>query len=570
MPADERYTSLLPVPEDFGMSFSGNSAKPKPIDADSSDRSGAFDIESLMSSSDRSNDDQLHLIREEIEYIIENVLPEEVDSVDEMMAEFQGREEELLESLRKMQARHDQNNNNDSDSNGGRRTSIDPDDFMIGEIDPDDDDNGEEGFASANNTTDLYDQWQDDLEQQQQQQQQSFHEDSPNSNPQSGAKLKSPPEQLHMENDAGRFTEEKKNDYSHHSSINHDEDDMNNYNVPHQVQTNSMINRKVSLLSDMDDDSEHSQSLSSLGNYQEEQPTGRKTVALVKLRVWDPAQPNKQWKCMTATKIIVTPLDMEEASGDNDAQVVANIDRRKSMTKRLSIVKEEPEIPPYRGESYYDSGEGNALERICKGALSDGGENADANNEHDVPLMEGGIQGLDLESRGGLRVGTLVGIHIRTSSNTSISSNNKQHGNTSVASMNSSINSNYSSNSDSLKKTRDWKIGNAINIHAVNLLPLPQLSTLHTQMVNNHSSIRELVLDGLPPAALAMEEAELLLDALGTNTSVKRLSMRYSHVENTIASMFALALVDNTSLTQLSLEGNQMTTVAEELEIATS
>jgi len=88
------------------------------------------------------------------------------------------------------------------------------------------------------------------------------------------------------------------------------------------------------------------------------------------------------------------------------------------------------------------------------------------------------------------------------------------------------------------------------------------MSELHFQMVNNHSSIRELVLDGLPPSSIAMEEAELMFEALSTNTSIKRLSMRYSNVEHDLASLFALALVDNTNLTQLSLEGNRMTTVS--------
>ena len=69
-------------------------------------------------------------------------------------------------------------------------------------------------------------------------------------------------------------------------------------------------------------------------------------------------------------------------------------------------------------------------------------------------------------------------------------------------------------------------------------------------------------MDGLPPSSLPLEEAELIFEALGSNTSVKRLSMRYSNVEDGLASLFALALVDNTTITHLSLEGNEMTNVS--------
>ena len=98
------------------------------------------------------------------------------------------------------------------------------------------------------------------------------------------------------------------------------------------------------------------------------------------------------------------------------------------------------------------------------------------------------------------------------------------------------------SNSYSLKGTHEWKVGNALNIHAVNLLPLAKLSELHFKMANNHSSIWEFILDGLPPSSTAIEKVELIFKALSTNTSIKQLSMRYSHVESDLASLFALAL----------------------------
>lgn len=44
-------------------------------------------------------------IREEVENLVRRVVPEEIDNVDEMMLQFKGREEELVETLRTMQER---------------------------------------------------------------------------------------------------------------------------------------------------------------------------------------------------------------------------------------------------------------------------------------------------------------------------------------------------------------------------------------------------------------------------------------------------------------------------------
>jgi hypothetical protein len=44
-------------------------------------------------------------IREEVENLVRRVVPEEIDNVDEMMMQFKGREEELVETLRTMQER---------------------------------------------------------------------------------------------------------------------------------------------------------------------------------------------------------------------------------------------------------------------------------------------------------------------------------------------------------------------------------------------------------------------------------------------------------------------------------
>lgn len=44
-------------------------------------------------------------VREEVEALVRRVVPEEIDNVDEMMLQFKGREEELVETLRTMQER---------------------------------------------------------------------------------------------------------------------------------------------------------------------------------------------------------------------------------------------------------------------------------------------------------------------------------------------------------------------------------------------------------------------------------------------------------------------------------
>ena len=44
-------------------------------------------------------------IRAEVEALVRRVVPEEADNIDEMMTQFKGREEELVETLRRMQER---------------------------------------------------------------------------------------------------------------------------------------------------------------------------------------------------------------------------------------------------------------------------------------------------------------------------------------------------------------------------------------------------------------------------------------------------------------------------------
>lgn len=55
--------------------------------------------------STRSKARKLNEIRDEVEALVNAVVPEEADNVDEMMTQFKGREEELVETLRSMQER---------------------------------------------------------------------------------------------------------------------------------------------------------------------------------------------------------------------------------------------------------------------------------------------------------------------------------------------------------------------------------------------------------------------------------------------------------------------------------
>ncbi len=52
-----------------------------------------------------SNNHKRAEIRAEVEALVRRVVPDEIENVDEMMSQFQGREEELLETLRTMQER---------------------------------------------------------------------------------------------------------------------------------------------------------------------------------------------------------------------------------------------------------------------------------------------------------------------------------------------------------------------------------------------------------------------------------------------------------------------------------
>ena len=67
--------------------------------------SSACSAASTTLSDSRSEIAKRDEIREEVENLVRRVVPEEIDNVDEMMLQFKGREEELVETLRTMQQR---------------------------------------------------------------------------------------------------------------------------------------------------------------------------------------------------------------------------------------------------------------------------------------------------------------------------------------------------------------------------------------------------------------------------------------------------------------------------------
>lgn len=67
--------------------------------------SGFYTSTGTTNSDSGSRGRKLEEIRAEVEMLVERVVPEEKDNIDEMMVQFRGREEELVETLRSMQER---------------------------------------------------------------------------------------------------------------------------------------------------------------------------------------------------------------------------------------------------------------------------------------------------------------------------------------------------------------------------------------------------------------------------------------------------------------------------------
>jgi len=575
-------SDLLSVPEDLTLSFSGK--KKRSVSPNIQNGQKNNEIDDLIQA------DHQEEIRLEIESLLRIVLPEEVTNINEMLYEFQGREDQLLDSLRKMKDRQTESSE------------------KIEELDIT-------------------------------QQQQSFSRSNPQagispagiySNNENGdGQLKSPPELL-LNNNSSIEEEDRKlpaateNNMKSYSSLQMDKDehdlpnqpiednislnDIVDEEIPNSIQTSNdstnfndgMSKLKLSNLTtqsdETDDSSPKSESTDNdllARSLSEETITvvpSKKTTAIVKLRIWDPAKPHQRIKCVTATHILL-PYDTNSSKTTNNNGEVGKGEAKKQIKesrkaalirdqreesrnqmKRLSIVKEEPDKPIERGDSYFESisdGEGE-LGKLCAAIAKEEEEEGEGSIEEEEDSIDRRINGAKedvspLQEEGGdttnskqkLQVGTLVGIQLKTSSSTSLPS--RPTTTTNITSSGASATSTFSYSG---KQQLEWKVGSSINLHNVNFLPISNIPELHYQITNNYTCLKELVLDGLPYNSLQIEEAELLFDAIGNNTSIKRLSMRYSYVNDDYATLFALSLVTNQSLIQLVLEGNEMTTTS--------
>ena len=150
---------LSSVPEDLSLSFSGKKKHNKPS---SSTNSSGDNIDSLLYSSN-----EYEKIRTEVLSLVTIVLPDEINNVDEMLHEFNGKEEHLLHSLRRMRVRMsddaEERGGGGSSNGGGARMNnnhapIDPDDFM--DSDNDDNDDEQKGGGKKINMDD----WQQQLD----------------------------------------------------------------------------------------------------------------------------------------------------------------------------------------------------------------------------------------------------------------------------------------------------------------------------------------------------------------------------------------------------------------------
>ena len=104
-----------------------------------------------------------------------------------------------------------------------------------------------------------------------------------------------------------------------------------------------------------------------------------------------------------------------------------------------------------------------------------------------------------------------------------------------------------------------WKINDTLYLrHNVNFIPSTDLNRLIRLMESNDPSVQTIIMDGL--SSFTTIEAYKFSTVLKTkNTSVVNLSIRNSNINDEIASMLAMTLLDNTSLRYFSLEGNKLT-----------
>ncbi len=341
------------------------------------------------------------------------------------------------------------------------------------------------------------------------------------------------------------------------------------------------------------------------------------TMAMVKLRIWDAADPTKQFKFITATKVLLLPpsqanntaaadvdngdvnnnnSNSDETNNKNFLRSNTTSSSRREREHRLSIVKEERHgssstldydettttnnnnttaaavdccDDEEMGEGQQDEGDATGRRGTVKitnqsvkndyllQLSTTADADTDGNDDNNIAADTSNSSQL-------LQVGDLVGIHLKKSTKT--------------------ISSNSSTPQQQHYQNQEWKVGHPIQLlHNLNLIPLHNngLELLLQRIEGNDPSLRELILDGITTtpiievvtptststspiqqqqqSLLSTSQLEILIEAIGTNTSIKKCSLRYSNITDEIASLIALCLVDNTTMTTLSLKGNVLT-----------
>eukprot|EP00956_Cyclotella_meneghiniana_P010606 scaffold14759_cov39-Cyclotella_meneghiniana.AAC.1 len=132
------------------------------------------------------------------------------------------------------------------------------------------------------------------------------------------------------------------------------------------------------------------------------------------------------------------------------------------------------------------------------------------------------------------------------------------------------FNQSSSSNKDENNNT-SWNVDDTFHIRKVHFIPHTQIqSQLIHLLQQNDVRLQTLIMDGLPPSTFFHDTtssssdttiSELFTYALENNTSVRTLSLNYSHVNDELGNALANLLRNNTTLKHLSLVGNMLSSV---------
>lgn len=238
----------------------------------------------------------------------------------------------------------------------------------------------------------------------------------------------------------------------------------------------------------------------------EESTLSSNHCAIIKIRAWDPATPQ-------SSHIITCTSDVCYENDDGGGAIVT----------KLSPVSEVDEENQNKNDSLHREvngplSEGNTKQPLSLSSATKATYETDkAKNEIDNDLLAGSYIGMHLPHNPSLSPSPTV-----------------------------------------------WNINDTLCIqNNLNFIPHTGIDRLIHLMESNHPAVQTIIMDGLPTPTFTEGEAHKFATVLGeTNTNVQSLSIRNSNINDEIASMFATALLDNTTLKHFSLEGNQLTSEA--------